>query len=668
MKRAAVVTLILAASSIVLPFTTSPSEAAPTDCGETTLVGTIVRKPDGTLECGPGEGITVREDLAQAGAGRDQRRKPFKAFFTIADLQLADEESPARGEWADACGDNEATKSAFRPHEAFVPHLINAHVRAANRIATGGSPVLQHPFDFAVALGDLVDNQQYNETRWMIDLFDGGKLVNPDSGQPGSFGSGDGYNGVQGQDPVGGSPALEKPANAPTAPGPPAVPLVNLANEPFWATGLREPPGSHLRWYTVMGNHDMKIQGTVPDDDPVWRAFIRAVAVGSAKVTGVPQGSQGEACAGFTDPNYWMNVLPTVGNTTAVPADPDRRLLDRQAWIDEHAVTTGIPVGHGLLPEPNRCPAQPPTPTTPASVLRRACYHWIEEPFHFITLDTTASEGFENGNIDPGQFAWLEERLKSSSTTYFDEQGRETRNPGGKDRLIVIFAHHPHTKMVNPGYPWNDQFGNPPHVQGGVKLGHDLIELFLRFPNVILHADGHTHENKIWPHKDDEKGTAYWEVNTSAIADFPLHSRTLEIADNLDGTISIFAVIFDAAVDPNVRPGSGIDWVVDDPTPTEEITAGARQINEDWLASAGREILFNDPQQDFTKIGTAADRNVELLLGTPFPLPTGGQPGQLAATGEATFPGTQAAATILLLAGALLMALLRSRRRERLNT
>ena len=656
-----VIALVLTAGALALPFIPE-SQAVPRDCGETTLEGTIVRKPDGTLECGPGEGITVREDLAQAGAGRDQRRKPFKAFFTIADLQLADEESPARGEWADACGENPA-KGAFRPHEAFVPHLINAHVRAANRIAKGGSPVLQHPFDFAVALGDLVDNQQYNETRWMIDLFDGGKLVNPDSGKPGAFGTGDGYNGVQAQDPAGGSPALEKPANAPTAPGPASVPLINLANEPFWAAGLREPPGSHLRWYTVMGNHDMKIQGTIPDDDPVWRAFIRAAAVGSTKVTGVPQGSQGEACEGFDDPNYWMNVLPTVGNTTAVPADPDRRLLDRQGWIDEHAVTTGIPVGHGLLPESNRCPAQPATLTTPASVLRRACYHWIEEPFHYITLDTTASEGLENGNIDPVQFAWLEERLKSSSTTYFDEQGGETQNPGGKDRLIVIFAHHPHESMVNPGYPWNEAFGPPPNVQGGVKLGQDLIELFLRFPNVILHADGHTHKNKIWPHKDDEKGTAYWEVNTSAIADFPLHSRTIEIADNLDGTISIFAVIFDAAVDPNVRPGSGIDWVADDPTPTEELAAGAdRQINEDWLASAGREILFNDPQQDFTKIGTAADRNVELLLGTPFPLPTGGRPSQLAATGGQDNRTARVGAITLVLMALLAAASLRRRK------
>ncbi|MBW3588253.1 MAG: hypothetical protein KY429_02415 [Actinobacteria bacterium] len=122
LTRALLIALVLSAGALDLPFIPE-SQAVPRDCGETTLDGTIVRKQDGTLECGPGEGITVREDLAQAGAGRDQRRKPFKAFFTIADLQLADEESPARGEWADACEDQVGTKGAFRPHEAFVPHL-----------------------------------------------------------------------------------------------------------------------------------------------------------------------------------------------------------------------------------------------------------------------------------------------------------------------------------------------------------------------------------------------------------------------------------------------------------------------------------------------------------------------------------------------------------------
>lgn len=629
--------------------------AAPEPCGTTTLEGTVVRGPDGRLSCAPGQPLVVRTELAEAGDGREASRRELVTFFSFADVQLSDEESPLRAEWADKCPEDNPANSAYRPHETLIPHLMNAHVLAANRIAEHGGPVLGRQVAFAAALGDLAENQHHNEIRWIIDILDGGALVDPDSGA-------DGYHGVQGTDPAGAGD-VTSPVDGER--------ILDLANEPFWATGIRRPDGSPLPWYSLQGNHDAKVFGAIPDDDPAWRAFARQWALGSVKINDLAPDRLQELCdGGWQDPAFWQALFAdaaadpsTLGTTSVVPADAGRRLLSKAEWMEEHSSTAGLPVGHGF--EGDRCT------DTDGRPLERTCYSFEHGPFLFVALDTNPPEGLEAGNIDPGQFAWLERLLEAHSTTHLGPDGDVVANPEATDRYIVTLAHHPKRSLDNHGTAAGI-IDNIPHGQGelpadvpsttNAKTGDDLAELLLRFPNVILQVSGHTHENRILPVIDLDRGTGYWEVNTAAVADHPNQSRTIEIADNGDGTLSIFAVTFDAATLPDPRL---LDWIADDPTDETALADAERTINEQWLAALGWETGANDPQltdEDRAEgEGQPEDGNVELLIRAPFAPTT----TVLARGGGAELPRTGSRPAPLAGAGLVLAGVAISLRRRR---
>lgn len=474
----------------------------------TTLERTIQRDAEGNLISGPGEPYVVRTELAQALAGRGDRRRSIVAFHHLSDFRILDEESPLRAEWSDQC-DPPPDASAFRPQEALSVQAAEALIAAAN--AVRWSPVTGSPVEFAVHTGNATDSAQFNELRWFLDLMDG-RPVYPDAGAIG-------YQGVQTE-----SPATSYPD------------LLQLSQRPFTPEGLNYP------WYAVVGNRDVLVQGNFSPDDR-----SRQFATGAQKIMKLGPDALAEACSAadnllgpgssstiFNDPE---TIIRGVGS------DANRRLLGLREWMGEHFGTAEWPGpdGHGF---------------SAAGVEAETAYYVFERSgVAFIVLNTVNPAGFSAGSIDLAQFKWLEKQLVARSSRYLDATGKQVSAPN-EDRLIVIVSHHPSDAMTNP-------FPGPDGEQR--RRGEELEALLHRFPNVIMHVAGHTLQNRVSA-KPGPAGSevAYWQITTGPPTNAPMQGRLIEVVDNGDGTISIFSTVYDSLAPTN--PG-----VADDPTPDDGI-------------------------------------------------------------------------------------------------
>jgi metallophosphoesterase (TIGR03767 family) len=558
---------------------------------------------------GPGEGYVVRQELRRAQEGRRKRRGSIAYFGQITDFQLADEESPARVEFFDI--DPSATaSSAWRPQEAMVAHQVEWTIRQMNRFRR--SPVRQRGGKRArllnaVMTGDLADNMQRNETEWVVRLLEGGTL-NPNSGTTDLTGTAcppgtplddpAGYTGVQDYDdylldnsnfydpdqPIG------QYADWPTWPG-----LMDRAQQPFTAQGLKVPS------YVAFGNHDGLVQG---NEDA--NAAFEEVATGCVKplqpqgpVNPLAPGAPIDALPPLTtlDPGYLAGVIGDPTRTMLVPPDPNRQFVDKRQFKELHD-TGKQRDAHGF--------AYVDQAELDASAGAAAYYAFTpKRGVRYIVLDTVSEAGLtpesSDGNIDDPQFRWLEGELEAAS---------------GRDELIVVFGHHAATSMtanvpdeIAPPCVSDDDHGhdaNPgcdrdPRSSQPIHLSADLTALLNRFPHVVTYVAGHSHENAVQPY--ERPGGGYWEIKSPAVVDWPPQHRLIEIMDNCDTTLSIFATLLDhggAATAP--APG-----------------ADASGFDSRTLASVGRTLSYNDPQYGFAKgaQGGRTDRNVELLINDP---------------------------------------------------
>lgn len=606
-----------------------PAAALADTTGKSTLQETIIRGPGGgfvSLKKGKGEGYVVRSEIAKPKADRAKRRTSMLMFAQLTDPQVVDEMSPARIELVDPAG--APLTAAFRPQETLGPWAFNAVVQSvnANRVSkvkpAKGS---RGKVSFAISTGDLADNQQRNETGWVRTILDGGRL-DPFSGKPVSASNPcssataeqvaamnqkvaerrytgvqnfDDYPGVTPESRYGGfwDPDVGSSFTGGLFAGFPKIPgLLDRAQKPFTAAGLDVP------WYAAFGNHDALVQGNAPASIELIQKFsvgcLKPFPTSGFDPASVKGQTESQIFKRLTDPTF-LGTLLAGGKT--VPPDPDRAFLSKAQF---KSTLGSADKNHGFGYQSSKV----------RKATNGAMGYYAFSPrkgFRYIVLDTIAEGGGASGNLDDPQYRWLESELKSASKA---------------KSLVLISSHHTLETMTNTtpdeeagkctatltvGCDADPQKSTPIHR--GTTGKQDVESLLLRYPNVIAYVNGHTHRNEVISHKKGKHG--FFEINTSSHIDWPQQSRTVEIMDNHDGTLSIWGTILDSV---EATAAVAVSALV----PGAAGALVAADLSDGQLSSLALLVAANDPQSEATTDGVDGrgqrqDRNVELIIPDP---------------------------------------------------
>jgi metallophosphoesterase (TIGR03767 family) len=449
-----------------------------------------------------GNGFT-RTSLKQVAADEmagDAPEAPVSlaTFIHLSDLHVCDAQSPARVEFMDRYADPDYPTRAeidyvgtYRPQEFLTLQVVEAMVQAANEIEQG--PLLGGKIDAVLITGDVIDNGQANELSWYKQLMDG-EPVSSASGDPdiveAAHGSHPNFTDEHYYKPD--SPAgnrVEELWGIGPVPG-----LAAAAQDGFVAQGLRH------KWLAIHGNHDALLQGTVRPDE-----VLNELAIGDRKLAGIAAGADiqkvFEPFQEVGPADYPSAELLT---TVEVTADPSRRFVAMDDWIDVH-VNCGH--DHGLSAD-------------------SAVAYWVRDfgQVRVIALDTVNEWGGWQGCLDTRQFEWLKSQLEVSA-----------------DKYVVLTSHHPLQDLFN---------GYAPEGEEQPKLKDEVASLLANYPNIIAWVSGHVHDHNISFAKSDAGDWGFWQIRTASHMDWPQQSRIIEIARTSDGRIAIGTKVFDHAGTP----------------------------------------------------------------------------------------------------------------------
>ena len=265
----------------------------------------------------------------------------------------------------------------------------------------------------------------------------------------------------------------------------------NDPKDAFDATAFPAP------WLYVPGNHDTLLIGfEVPTE------MMQAAAIGHY------------AASGTRDYTMWWAPV----HRGQVFPDPMREVIDREqivTMLRADTVTSPGPVGHGY----NTVPSD-------FSLGANYTYDIVPGVLRMVAIDTSDITGGQSGVITMNMMDnFIVPALEQAAT----------------DGVMVILATH-HSTLAMDIYE-GESSSTP--IPGAIESA--AIEARIaQYPQVIAWLVGHDHNNRIRavPGADAEH-PGYWEIMTSAIADYPSQGRTIEIVDNGNGTLSIFGVLVD---------------------------------------------------------------------------------------------------------------------------
>ena len=613
------------------------------------------------LQYGKGDCTLVREDLAFAHKGRKKRRIGLASFIQITDVHIIDASSPARVAFlAQYIPEFQELQDSFRPQEALSIQVADAMVRKINSIKKG--PHTGMEIGFVISCGDNGDGQQINELQNYINVLDGRKVY-PNTATPGRYvGVQDNFPTVnfQAYYHPDAPKSIEFLDLYKVGYGFPNYPnILNEAAIPFKPTGLIYPwytaNGNHdctklgnygLNLYSMLELFDQIATGTMPDG--VGSKMIEAMAPEQALA--FIEALQKQDTQGVFD------VIKS-SKLRTIPASDKRPQYTSADFIAMHFNTTICPgpVGHGFTEE-NRINN---TLYYTLEVSKSVSGFVLDTCNPSGNLENP--DLAPDGSIGRRQLSWLESELIARHSTYFDNQGHLVKTDNC-DKLCIIFSHHTCNTMDNIFNTLDAVDLDPQKINGEEFIsflqrfpnmilwinGHTHRNIVTPLktkkcidpPKYHQKCGGFTKNNKCnnkkyktckegdcdkdgnKSHKkkykidnnsssddkndcDTKNGKYYgyegfWEINTASHIDFPEQSRIIEIADNQDGTLSLFGTLIDHLSPPNVDH-CGCEYTI-----TE-------------MASISRELAYNDPFNDpRTRGGTPEDRNVELLINNPL--------------------------------------------------
>lgn len=444
--------------------------------------------------------------------------------------------------------------SAFRPQESLGTHGGAQLVKRVNDLARG--PFTGRTFDCVVSTGDNTDNHEGIELEWFLAVMNGGNIAQ-------NTGDSTRWEGVQ----TGGDEQYYNVQNADVRDrykqaGFPAISgFFARAIAPHRSVGLNAP------WFSVFGNHDDSISGVLPSD---WEV-LASMYTGDKKFMGFSSSSS----------NNQLTSAYTGSSTTLPPASPMRTWTvtpdaRRKPFTPTEYMRAHLPTGgHGFTDE--------------SVATGRGYYAFrIADGVTGIAMDSTNRAGWTEGSLGDEQFRWLQRRLAAGSSRYFDAWGAEKKQRVD-DELFILFSHHTSGTMRNLVMD-----PDKPEIRHG---GAEVVATIKRFPNVVAWVNGHTHANSITAQKHSDPRRSFWEINTASHVDFPQLARIIEVCDNKDGTLSLFTTLVESAAPYAASYSDG---------------------SQAALASIYREMSYNDLNASRDAVGTAQDRNTELLLRHPW--------------------------------------------------